>query len=378
MASSQPLVLIKQALRNQLATPKSADSQKGEVDAHTNKKMKFPASLTGSTKLAQALEYLYPQGGITVSRVPTLVILVGPPASGKTTIKKIIPNFDFENCVNLDVDKLATHVGLGAAHYSQAIRYIAKDTISKTFNLLLDTTGKMTNVVKYVVDRAHAANYRIILAIVYSPIEICVERAKNRNRENNAEREALLSQGVSKPQVRCAFPLQSIVSAYKEFVLGHVASFYLIEEPGNTKFLSQINNVYLFDNSKRIPSIIYKQLNGIHMPPATEFRPFYNMTISTTSPFFHKISKTELKHQMNAFELEPPASKQEECKPIMAAQDIPLAEQSMTQHGGLHFYNSLFSRPKNRTKSKPRPKHKTKSKPRSKTKPRNRTKTRHN
>lgn len=348
MASSPPLALVKQTLRNQLGTPLSADSQKGEVDAHTNKKMKFPTSLNTPAKMQQALEHLYPKGDITVSRTPTLVILVGPPASGKTTVKKIIPNFDFENCVNLDVDKLATHAGLGAAHYSQAIRYIAKDTIGKTFNLLLDTTGKMTNVVKYVVDRAHAANYRIVLTIVYSPIEICVERAKGRNRENNAERDTLVSQGISKPQVRGSFPIQSIVTAYKEFVLGHIASFYLVEEPGNAKILSQINDVYLFDNSKRKPVIIYKHIEGMHMPPATEFRPFYNLAICTTAPFFRKIPKTELKRQMNAFELDPPASasKQEETMPAITAQDMVFGAQTGTQHGGIHFYNKLFAKNK--------------------------------
>jgi predicted kinase len=213
---------------------------------------------------------------------PKMLILVGPPAAGKSTVKR---QLDFGNAVNLDVDEFKI-LGVKAfgqsakgmfADFGKIIQILGVKIINSGFDFILDTTGKMKEEIKYVIKKAKEASYTIDVAIVYSTAELCKSRAATRNIEYT-ERDPI--------------PLKAVEKMHDEFITSKRAKSYLL---GMKDIISMIDNLYLFDNSRCTPqAALIMEKHGKTTIIHEDFPDFYGVSISQLSPKLvaHGIKKT--------------------------------------------------------------------------------------
>ena len=226
---------------------------------------------------------------ISPVRDPKVLILIGPPASGKSTVKK---QLHFNNCINIDLDEIkiiATEAFQNKAFpiindFATIIQIMVKKAINDSYNIILDSTGKMVSPIKYVVKKTHDASYKIIFAFVWSSLETVMERAKFRNASQLA---------------RQAMPERVIISVYEEFIKKGIMSYYLIDRP---QLLQVANEVYLFNNDVNTSSlkdtpldakiqsnaqIVFKRADGV-VEVANRFEGYYDVNVLSEAPYFEK------------------------------------------------------------------------------------------
>lgn len=226
---------------------------------------------------------------ISPVRDPKVLILIGPPASGKSTVKK---QLHFGNCINIDLDEIkiiATEEFQNKAFpiindFATIIQIMVKKAINDSYNIILDSTGKMVSPIKYVVKKTHDASYKIIFAFVWSSLETVIERAKFRNASQLA---------------RQAMPGRVVISVYEEFIKKGIMSYYLIDRP---QLLQVANEVYLFNNDVNTSSlkdtpldakiqsnaqIVFKRADGV-VELANRFEGYYDVNVLSESPYFEK------------------------------------------------------------------------------------------
>jgi len=215
--------------------------------------------------------------------------LIGPPASGKSTVKK---QLHFSNCINVDLDEIkiiATEAFQNKAFpiindFSTIIQIMVKKAINDSYNIILDSTGKMVSPIKYVVKKTHEASYKIIFAFVWSSLETVRERAEFRNASQIA---------------RQAMPGRVIISVYEEFIKKGIMSYYLIDRP---HILQLANEVYLFNNDVNTTSLkdtpldakiqsnaqlVFKRADDV-VEVANGFEGYYDVNVLSEAPYFEK------------------------------------------------------------------------------------------
>jgi len=230
---------------------------------------------------------------ISPVRDPKVLILIGPPASGKSTVKK---QLHFSNCINVDLDEIkiiATEAFQNKAFpiindFSTIIQIMVKKAINDSYNIILDSTGKMVSPIKYVVKKAHEASYKIIFAFVWSSLGTVTERAEFRNASQLA---------------RQAMPGRVIISVYEEFIKKGIMSYYLIDRP---HILQLANEVYLFNNDVNTTSlkdtpldakiqsnaqIVFKRAGDV-VEVANGFEGYYDVNVLSEAPYFEKNRST--------------------------------------------------------------------------------------
>ena len=218
---------------------------------------------------------------------PKLLVLIGPPASGKSTVKK---QLHFNNCINIDLDEISIIVketfdkAFIINDYATFIQILIKKAIGDRYNVILDSTGRMVSPIKYVVRKSKAANYKIIFAFVWSSLKTVRERAKFRNTSQ------LLRQSMPGPVV---------IKVYEEFITKGIMSYYLINKP---ELVNAANELYLFNNdvstndlkdtTAKIQSnaqIVYKRVNKT-VEILTNFEGYYDINVLSSGPHFEKNS----------------------------------------------------------------------------------------
>ena len=219
-----------------------------------------------------AIEKLGPKTEIERSTNPKLLVLVGPPAAGKSTVKR---QLGFQNAVNLDVDEFKI---LGVKEFGQKakgmfgdfrkiIQLLSVKIIDRGLDFILDTTGKMKEEIKYVMKKAKAASYTIDVAIVYSTMELCKARVAKRNTEYTQ---------------RDPMPIRVVEKTYEEFTTSKLTKSYLL---GMKDVISMVDNFYLFDNSRCTPeAALIMEKHGTETVVHEDFPDFYGVSISQISP----------------------------------------------------------------------------------------------
>jgi predicted kinase len=222
---------------------------------------------------------------ITRVEEPKLLVLIGPPASGKSTVKK---QLHFSNCINIDLDEISIIVketfnkAFIINDYAIFIQILIKKAISDSYNVILDSTGRMVSPIKYVVRKTKAASYKIIFAFVWSSLNTVKTRAKFRNTSQ------LLRQSMPGPVV---------IKVYEEFITKGIMSYYLINKPElvNTAdevylFNNDVNTSDLLDTTAKIQSnaqIVYKSVNNV-IEITNDFEGYYDINVLSGEPYFEK------------------------------------------------------------------------------------------
>jgi predicted ABC-type ATPase len=122
---------------------------------------------------------------------PVLVVLTGPPGSGKTTAGQPIikKNFKDRKFATLNADdakvKLPEYQGWNAAAVHEESSYIVEDLIyhkafKENYNVVADITGQNGKKVKQWIKEASKAGYDVHIVNVTVPIHTSVERAYKR------------------------------------------------------------------------------------------------------------------------------------------------------------------------------------------------------
>lgn len=225
-----------------------------------------------------------------VERKPQVFIMMGPPGSGKSTIKR---QFEIKNYVNIDLDEIKKILqkcfpddrslqGFGIiGNLKRLAKYFLYTAIRENMNILFDTTGRMKELVTEVINETSESNYEILLIIISTSRENCLQRAEIRNR-TETDREPMASFMVN--------------GAYDNFMEKSASkgtiSYYLISNP---EVISPVNQIYIFDNNGTTPQLLFKKV-GENIETVVDYSDFYNMSISTSPPYFslkHKGGRTK-------------------------------------------------------------------------------------
>ena len=241
---------------------------------------------------------------------PTLFVMVGPASCGKSSAKRLIPGMT--DVVNVDVDevKLYGNAVLEKHPHStkqgvvlsdvEGIQFKYPEVLAKLRdpvfqaatvmrggnykNIILDTTGGMTDIIKTYIRTAKSFGYTVKVIIVYSDKESCVGRVVQRNRELRGRDE----------ETRY-IPPPVIGSIYDGFMKNRIALFYAL----HPRMIETVDELILVDNRGEIARIIATRTKGrvVVISPDGEGggggdslldRPgaFYGLTIQTNPPGF--------------------------------------------------------------------------------------------
>ena len=241
---------------------------------------------------------------------PTLFVMVGPASCGKSSAKRLIPGMT--DVVNVDVDevKLYGNAELEKHPHStkpgvmlsdvEGIQFKYPEVLAKLRdpvfhaatvmrggnykNIILDTTGGMTDIIKTYIRTAKSFGYTVKVIIVYSDRQSCVDRVERRNRE-------LRTHGEETRYI----PPPVIGSIYDGFMKNRIALFYALDP----RMIETVDELILVDNRGAIARIIATRTKGpvVVISPDGEGgggadslldRPgaFYGLTIQTNPPGF--------------------------------------------------------------------------------------------
>ena len=242
---------------------------------------------------------------------PTLFVMVGPASCGKSSAKRLIPGMT--DVVNVDVDevKLYGNAVLEKHPHStkpgvmlsdvEGIQFKYPEVLAKLRypvfhaattgrrgnykNIILDTTGGMTDIIKMYIRTAKLTyGYAVKVIIVYSDRQSCVDRVVQRNSE-------LLVHGDATRYI----PPPVIGSIYDGFMKNRIALFYAL----HPRMIETVDELILVDNRGEIARIIATRTKGhdVVISPDGEGgggadslldRPgaFYGLTIQTNPPGF--------------------------------------------------------------------------------------------
>ena len=216
---------------------------------------------------------------ITAQERPELLVLVGPPVSGKSTVKKQLKLTD---AINIDVDEflIQTTKDFGNAStfkvikdYPIFIQIMSKMAVMNRYNMILDTTGKMKRPIKYIIHLAKRNGYKITMAFVYSTESKCEERVMIR-KETDARRRPI--------------PVHAIKKTYQEFVKNKIVNFYLVNNH-QRELMGEVDDLYLFDNSGDTPAArIVLERHGNETVVHSPFPNFYSINVVNEQPYFIK------------------------------------------------------------------------------------------
>jgi predicted ABC-type ATPase len=206
--------------------------------------------------------------------------MIGPPASGKSTIKK---RMNINNYLNIDLDEIKKVLtkcfpndpslqGFAVIGY---LKRFARDLlqlgIKNQVNILFDTTGRMTDLTTEIIEATREAGYKQVFVIVYAALVTVLERAKARNRIET-DRPPMSSRAVTE--------------GYESFInkgaSTGTASYYLLSKPELT---NEAEELYIYDNNGAEPELLFSRKDGV-VEVAKDTPIFYNMSIYSSEPYF--------------------------------------------------------------------------------------------
>lgn len=212
---------------------------------------------------------LIPTSSYTKNPNPIFYVLIGPASSGKSTVISRIPYFSdtMSNAINLDVDeiKLYGNDTLGERvntegktvkviegiqfKYNEVLAKIRNTVFTAAMaggsgnykNIILDTTGSMKGIIKKYMADARIHGYTVIVIIVHSTEELCMERVRGRNEQliRDGHRTRVISPSIIK-------------SIYDTFVKNHIARYYATD----ASIVSKTDEFYCIDNNGASPIIL--------------------------------------------------------------------------------------------------------------------------
>ena len=116
-----------------------------------------------------------------------LIIMVGPPGAGKSTIAEQICN-DFDNFVIVSPDKIREEITGDMSDQSQNDIVFSKvygqliDYLEKGYNVIYDATNCRSTYRRKIIDVCKNYTYKIICLMSITPISDCIRRNDIRNR----------------------------------------------------------------------------------------------------------------------------------------------------------------------------------------------------
>ena len=217
---------------------------------------------------------------------PKILILCGPPGSGKSTIKtQLLVSKNISDYVNIDPDEIRsilmdqgltfpddkTMSGITNA-FNKRIR---NESQKQRFNIVFDTTGQNFRAVFDLIRNSRDSGYKTHFVIVYASLETCLARVNSRN--------ARLAETASS---RIPLPIEVAKSIYKGFLQDKgTASLFLLEYP------VRVDEILLYDNNTygMEPKLLYQKVQN-EVIASSNFPNFYNMMLRENAP--HIIKKS--------------------------------------------------------------------------------------
>jgi predicted kinase len=238
------------------------------------------------------------RNNVTVSGTkPNLIVLCGPPGSGKSTIKTKILELKHINAFVIDPDIIRTKLletvenkNINYAVLSKIVNKLAEillnEAIAAKQNIVFDTTGQKFGAIPDLVKRPDVKeSYHTIFSVVWASIETCIDRVIARNTDLQRARE-------TDPNVRIELPSEEAGKIYNKFVShkNGIASDLLLgykyktaKSEGSVAPIS-VNEILLYDNENE-PILLFHKIDNQVVLPIVERNGFYNMNITGKSPF---------------------------------------------------------------------------------------------
>ena len=219
----------------------------------------------------------------TASAEPKVLILCGPPGSGKSTIKnQLLESKNITDYVNIDPDEIRsilmregmtfpddrTMSGVTNAFNKR----MSDEAINQRFNIVFDTTGQNSMAIFALIRSLRESGYKTHFVIVYASLETCLERVARRN--------AQLAESGSN---RIPLPLDVARVIYDGFMKEKgIASTFLLDFP------PRLDEILLYDNNTEgEPTLLYQKVEK-DVVFSSNFPNFYNMSLSEASPYIVK------------------------------------------------------------------------------------------
>ena len=241
---------------------------------------------------------------------PTIFVMVGPASCGKSSVKRLIP--EMTDVVNVDVDEVKLHGNAVLEQHPhktkpgvmlsdvEGIQFKYPEVLEKLRhpvfraattggpgyykNIILDTTGSMTDMIKTYIRSAKKFGYTVKVIITYSDRESCIGRVVQRNQTFHVYGEDTRY-----------IPPPVIGSIYDGFMKKQLASYYALDIRMN----ELVDELILVDNRNvdaRIVAVRTKEGSVRYFFPdgvggaadSLLNRPgaFYGLTIRTEPPSF--------------------------------------------------------------------------------------------
>lgn len=214
---------------------------------------------------------------------PKILILCGPPGSGKSTIKnQLLLSKNITDYINIDPDEIRsilmnqgltfpddkTMSGITNAFNKR----ISDEAQKQRFNIVFDTTGQNFRAVFDLTQKSQERGYKTYFVIVYASLETCLGRVNTRN--------AYLAETGS---TRIPLPRHVAESIYNGFTREKgTASMFLLDYP------VRADEILLYDNnSDGEPKVLYQKIKD-DVVVSSNFSNFYNMTLRETAPYIVK------------------------------------------------------------------------------------------
>jgi predicted ABC-type ATPase len=218
------------------------------------------------------------------SAEPSVLILCGPPGSGKSTIKtQLLVSKNISDYVNIDPDEIRSILmGQGLTFPDDKTmsgitnafnKRISNEVQNKRFNIVFDTTGQNFRAVFDLIRNSRDSGYKTHFVIVYASLETCLARVNSRN--------ARLAETASD---RIPLPIEIAKSIYKGFLQDKgTASLFLLDYP------VRADEILLYDNNSDgvEPKLLYQKVQN-DVIVSSDFPNFYNMTLRETAPYIVK------------------------------------------------------------------------------------------
>ncbi len=218
------------------------------------------------------------------STEPSVLILCGPPGSGKSTIKtQMLVSKNISDYVNIDPDEIRSILmGQGLTFPDDKTmsgitnafnKRINNEAQNRRFNIVFDTTGQNFRAVFDLIRNSRERGYKIYFVIVYASLETCLARVNSRN--------ARLAETASD---RIPLPIEIAKSIYKGFLQDKgTASLFLLEYP------VRVDEILLYDNSTDgvEPKLLYQKVQN-EVIVSSNFPNFYNMMLRENAPHIIK------------------------------------------------------------------------------------------
>lgn len=222
------------------------------------------------------------------SSQPVVVILIGPPGCGKSTIsQEIIRKYRITDPCRVDPDNVREILMTNGVNINQndpstmsGITNFYNERLSTFFiqnrvNFVFDTTGRYVEQTQRVIDLANEYGYRVIVGIVYASLETCVDRVDARNRhliETHSRR------------IQLPIPVaEYIYEALSQEVIRYEYYEDLFMNPDDLLLYNNdtAGEPVLLLNLSREEDYTYTKVEGVDY----EFKDFYGLDILPVSPY---------------------------------------------------------------------------------------------